>query len=568
MKPPNWTGDQNGIELQDPPVCMACIVDAEVDSEIAKESSKLSEEKITDQMVDLRTTASELLHQMRRATGFDEPTDSAKDKHMHFTPKQSIPGPKLDTVLEDPQKEKNLCDGVATTVEITSKNTPDAGKVSYAELPKPPFKRPTHVSISHPLEPSVSYTPSESRPLPKWMAYLPSIRHSTLAGTRNPTALIELPSQVRASVTIMPETSSKNSFQTSREQAAPLKKPPAAAGPVTIAESPAPSRPGTTVPSRRPSAFPFFQNPRAPMSPATESSWGPTAGPSSGMIPYSGVSSSRSSSVRPLVEKTQDRSVPSKEYINKYAPKFPDSARKLEICPVCDRPVEITGPDREQHHALRKSNQDTGSADAVRGFSSKPYHAACMTCRSCHLQFQPSESVSDWTWMDSKKCYHKACINPEVKPMIERLKRKMSLRQVRTQQQQQQQRDVEVVTTPIKQGKGEMRSELPLLERLRSTAGVIDTPASPRHNSLAGFFSTGSSASSPRNSPRPPTRNEGQARTILHQDRCAVCGLAFMSRDYVIGSGDKKAHERCAGKKRPQGTLPDLDAFEGRRSKI
>ena len=548
MKPPTWTGDQNGIELQEPPVCMACIVDAEIDSEIAKESSKLSKEKMTDQMVDLRTTASELLHQMRRASGFDEPADSAKDKHMHFTPRQSIPGPKLDTVLEDPPKEKRLYDGVAIPAEITS-----AEKVSHVEPPKIPFKRPTHVSISHPLEPSVSYTPTESRPLPKWMAYLPSNRNSTLAGTRNPAALIELPSQVRASVGIMPETSSKNSFQTSSEQAAPLNKPPAAAGSVTTVESPAPSRPGTSVPSRRPSAFPFFQNPRAPMSPATESSWGPTAGPSSGMIPYSGVPSGRPSSVQPLVEKAQDRPGPSKEYVNKYASKLPNSATKLEICPACDRPVEIIGPDREQH-ANRESNPDTRPADAVRGFGSKPYHTACMTCRSCHLQFQPSESVSDWTWTDSKKCYHKACINPEVKPIIERLKRKMSLRQVRTQQQQQQQpprqSDAGVETTPIGQGKGEMRSEPHLPERLRSTASVMDTtPASPRQNILSGFFSTGSS---PRNSPWPPTRNEGQARTTLHQDRCAVCGLAFMSRDYVIGSGDQKAHERCAGKKRPQ----------------
>ncbi|MCJ1353135.1 MAG: hypothetical protein MMC33_003120 [Icmadophila ericetorum] len=551
VKPPAWTGDPNGIELQDPPICMACIIDAEIDTEIAKEPNGIPEEKMKDQMVDLRTTASELLHQMRRTSALEGLSSSSRDRHMHSAPKKSMSRVGLDTVLEAPQKESKLYDGAATTSERTHTKTPKTELVHLTESPKILYTRPTYVSIFHPLEPSESYISSEHRPLPKWMVYLPSNRQSTIAGVRNPAAPMELPSQVRANLVQLSESLPKKQSQETCKTVAP---PPSSeangnAGSTTNVESPSPTWPATLNTSRRPSAFPFFQNPRPPMSPATESTWGPTMGPSSGMAPYIGIPSGRSSSVRTKPESVQEKSVPDKVHAIKSSAQILRSVKVLENCPVCDKAVDDCKLGRQHHRASEKSTPGTSSINIVRGCNSIPYHMACLTCHGCHVQFQPSESVSDWIWTDPKTCYHKTCLNPEVKPMLQSLVRKMSTRQVKTQQQHTDAGPLAAATNP-QQEKAAVRDDPPFPIKLRSTGNGPDFHGVSRHNILSSFFSAGSTASSPRNSPRPAAKNEVQPRAALQHDRCVVCGLAIISQDSVISTGKKKAHERCVRKKK------------------
>jgi len=106
MKPPSWTGASSGIDLREPPICNQCIGDwdkADKTGEEPKRSPDGNNGILAQQEEVLKSTASEVLHQMRRMNRIEESTGSVNED-------QSIS--KKRSRLED------KCNSKANTIDL------------------------------------------------------------------------------------------------------------------------------------------------------------------------------------------------------------------------------------------------------------------------------------------------------------------------------------------------------------------------------------------------------------------------------------------------------------------
>lgn len=197
----------------------------------------------------------------------------------------------------------------AFRVQTTTNGEPVTGR--------DPIKRPTHVSIFRPLDPNDSYRPSKTRPLPKWMAMLPSNRVKKTPNTpkwmahlpsnrvasshysRHPLLSAHLPSEFHSELPLQLQPQDNVNDQEPIRTSSSSTPPPVRTSPPnrspttttsTVTEFTRPSRSFTTPLPRatQSSPFPYFQNPRAPLTPAAESSWSGNT-PSPGLAPYTGL---------------------------------------------------------------------------------------------------------------------------------------------------------------------------------------------------------------------------------------------------------------------------------------
>lgn len=114
MKPPPWTGASSGIDLREPPICNQCIGDwdkAEETGEDAKRPQDGNDEILAKQAEALMSTASEILHQMRRMDKIEESTVNVEGDRSLSKKRSRLEG-KLDdkpnvSDLKMPKKAKH-----------------------------------------------------------------------------------------------------------------------------------------------------------------------------------------------------------------------------------------------------------------------------------------------------------------------------------------------------------------------------------------------------------------------------------------------------------------------------
>ncbi|MCJ1432180.1 hypothetical protein MMC27_001536 [Xylographa pallens] len=332
LKPPPWTEDRTGIELVAPPICDHCVDDWEIAEDTASSSKNpRPKEKLRVRTEDLNHASSDLLHEMRKAGHVDCHTSTLK-RESTTSRKRSRPEdtflPEID--LSKRQKNPRLTD-------VSEKDTSCCDRL---------ITRPTHVSLFKPLELEQSFSPVQSRPLPKWMSQLPSsrVKDSAVQTSSSP---VHFPSQREGCSKDDPVAVVKSL----KDNVTPLERPwplnqvsPACSSPaqelseselrVQRAQS-VPERP--RVPPKPLAAFPFFQNPRAPLTPAIESSWG--SAPSSGMTPYKGLPSATEKKT-PSPKGGRQEVLQSNEYNEKYSVQMlQNDSQPDKICPICEETI-------------------------------------------------------------------------------------------------------------------------------------------------------------------------------------------------------------------------------------
>ncbi|KAL9106516.1 MAG: hypothetical protein Q9187_008550, partial [Circinaria calcarea] len=322
LKPPKWSDDSGGIQLYETPLCKYCHEDWRYAENLAEHSAtprSSEEEQINDATVNLKRKRS-MLRRMSVSDDGSAGTGNVIDEAqiLHYGKHESVPSHRTEqpsklrkaVVKDDNMPELKRTSG-AFQVEITTNQKPAMDRDS--------IERPTHVSIFRPLDPNDSYSPSKPRPLPKWMtmlpsnrakktphtpkwmAHLPSNRVTSNHHSHHPLLPANLPSQFHSELPVQsqPQDSinDQESIPTPSEHCST--PPPACTFPPN--RSPAPttstlteftrlSRSFTTPLPRtaQSSPFPYFQNPRAPLTPAAESSWSGNT-PSPGLTPYAGL---------------------------------------------------------------------------------------------------------------------------------------------------------------------------------------------------------------------------------------------------------------------------------------
>ena len=518
MKPPVWTGKKKGIDLEKPPVCGYCSTDLEVveeiiqleqDSEVIKEpdeddtgKQRPSNSRGTDSTNPIQLSEKTLPH----VTELEEDTGSGETVEYEGTGREKR---KARTKHDDTIVKKRKDNRRGSTVqrekeqlEAARRASGDDDALEPSDDLSPPRLRPTHVSVFRPLDSTQSFSPSKTRLLPKWMAHLPSNRKRSPTDVRRPSAPVRLPSQatlVTAPPTPEPLPTPANAYHTPLEH-------PAEIGPV------AESIPGSQMSVARPvlttqlSSYPFFQNPRAPLAPAAESSWNAGGGGgSAGLMPFTPAGADTVIIRRPVLRNAQqDRSFLSMEYLEKYSPKPPtyeEKAPEAHICPVCETPVA-------EEESLKASN-------------SKTYHRSCFRCQICHEDYGEYGKMSEWMFLKQLP-YHQTCLSVRAKPLVERLKTRVSK---------------PLPPTPL-HIKSRPSSPLALAVSVPVRKSSLNAlrPRPEYLRELSAFFSTGKKKQLPKFG--------GIVET------CAGCGKGLTHLESVPGPSDTLFHAacmRCAG---------------------
>jgi len=373
-----------------------------------------------------------------------------------------------------------------------------------------------------PLDAEQSFKANKSRPLPKWMSQLPSnqVKESLL---RRPSVPVQLPSQVTPLGDIelanLPQTRSANPEPPGERP--PLEEKSSAGSETVGAEDGgalrterAQSYPERAISStRQASPFPFFQNPRAPLTPAIESSWGGTASP--GMVPYSGLypakdkaNTSPKSGLNSVLQST--------EYKDKYGSQTEEPVVLTEkSCPICEEAIDHSTDDDgpEANSRTTKQEQDQMIVD---GPNDSTYHVPCIQCRACRQPFRSKDSMSDWTWVGAASPYHRTCMVHGAKPMLERLRKRLSMTALASRHQGRQEAAIQMLP-------GLTRPSPDPVHLKRYTPDFMTGMKQPDYiKNLPSIFST-------RTGPEP----------------CASCGHALLETESVPGPNYTNHHVAC-----------------------
>ncbi|MCJ1284336.1 hypothetical protein MMC26_003667 [Xylographa opegraphella] len=479
---------------------------AEDDTSSAKPLQTGTKEKLRVRTEDLNHAASDILHEMRKAGHVDCYTSTPQHEST-VSGKRSRPEDKPDSGIDIPKRQKN--------VKLTDVSEKDMSTCDTQ------IKRPTHVSLFKPLELNQSFSPGQTRPLPKWMSQLPSSRmkdpaiqtssspveHPQREGCSKDGPAVEIKSKAD---NIAPLERSGPSNHLSPTCHSPAREFSEAEHRIQRAQS-VPERPKG--PPKPLAAFPFFQNPRAPLTPAVESSWG--SAPSSGMTPYNGLPSATEKKT-PSPKTGRQEVLQSNEYKEKYSVQMlQNDSQADKTCPICEETIASSTESDGTEWRQRLLPQDI-PGQLVMGPNDHAYHISCIQCRACRQPFRSKDSMTDWTWVGSSSPYHRTCMVQGAKPMLERLRRRLSMAGL----------------TPGPSSKPEPNAQmLPGLSRPAPHVMQLAKPASdvvpafkkPDYlKSLPSLFST-------RAGPEP----------------CASCGHALLSAESVPGPNVTKHHVAC-----------------------
>ena len=532
MKPPPWTEDRDGFDLHDPPICNHCVIDWEVAEDLAnrdKTPQDTSTEKWRDQAEDLGSSALEILRQVRRAAEMDgtkSPKRSSSNNLLEEGTQLKNDG---DSMRRARKKRKMSHEENALEHTAQPDQSLDSQSASYGRrhYPERTFNRPTHVSIFEPLNADCSFTPGKHRPLPKWMLQLPSncpvVMRSPSTPTRLPsqTLLLSGPatpelSPVSSIDAVSPTRSSPDgkvilagvSLQTNHEQKMP--------------EQNLQNRPERQIlPPKQLSSFPFFQNPRSPLTPAIESSWGQRV--SRGLDPYRELFQS-SDGTGPTTKSRRDTSFQSREYKDKYDIRSPDPDDEIsKICPICEEEVFYAKIDDGSLKKPKKLRE----LSIIDGLNGNLYHASCIQCRSCRRPFASTDSMIDWTWLGSSSPYHRTCLAQGAKPMLKRLKKRLSIAAITTKQIGNQ--EIAPHLLP-----GLTRPSPAVVQRKRSSTSIITAIKRPEYlPRMSSIFS----------------RNTGPSTAHVpigySPDPCISCGESLLFSESMQGPNGSIHHKRC-----------------------
>ena len=517
MKPPAWTGQKNGIDLEKPPVCGYCSADLKMVEEIvhSKHGSEASQESDEDdtrgiKLFESAVTESINLMQaseriLRRVTGEEAHLESTQTiEYKGKGREKRKQGMKHgDTIVKKRKDNRRGSIWKVQTekgqVEATRRPSGDDNVFEPTNELSPPRVRPTHVSLLAPLESTGSFNPSKTRALPKWMAHLPSNRKSSIASVRRPSAPVRLPSQV----TLISARPTPEPFPTPADAYHTPMEHPDNHGLVQGSRPRSQGFLARPAPTTRLTSFPFFQNPRAPLTPAVESSW--NAGSRlTGLMPFIPASTETVIVRRPVLRNARQRgSFLSMEYLEKYSPKPPgeEKALDVQICPVCKSAV--------------------AEMESLGGGNRKIYHRSCFSCQLCHEAFGEYGKMRDWIFLKQLP-YHQVCVSERAKPLVERLKIKVAKNALATP----------INEKPRSASPGAMRPSVPV--RKSSLNALRPRPEYLRE--LSAFFSTGKKQQLPKLG--------GIVET------CAGCGKSLTHLESVHGPSDTLFHAacmRCAG---------------------
>lgn len=144
------------------------------------------------------------------------------------------------------------------------------------------------------------------------------------------------------------------------------------------------------------------------------------------MAPYKGL---------PIIE---DNATPSPKNTRIQVPQSAQYSEKYSIraslpttqpgrnCPICEEAV-YSPSDNQVAGRLGKASQQGDRREVVQALNGCTYHITCVQCRACRLPFFPQDSMTDWTWVGSSSPYHRTCMVQGAKPMLERLKHRLSM---------------------------------------------------------------------------------------------------------------------------------------------
>ena len=467
------------------------------------------------QMGDLNFTASEVLHRMRRLNNVEEANLVLKHNHPR-SKKRSRSESRLDSKISDWKGMMRTEANEAIDQRKASDSTIAPSR--YFQSGDSTDLWPTFVSIFQPLESRESFQPVKLRALPKWMTQLPSSRVKDSL-MRRPSAPVQLSSQLKplellGSHSQAPSTSQFPSEQSTNRTVSPASPGTAyAANGTDIRAYRAQSYPEQCItPPKQVSAFPFFQNPRAPLTPAVESSWGTTASP--GMTPYTGLypikekKSSPKSALSGVLHST--------EYNDKYGVQIsePETTNK-GICPICEEQVEMPVHEHGKN-GYRRASKKTKNPEICTGPHGHLYHIGCIQCRSCRQAFHSNDSMTDWTWVGSSSPYHRTCMVQGATPMLERLRKRLSMSGMASKYHGRL--DAEGQMLP-----GLTRPTVNLLQQKKTNHEIITQMKKAEYiRGLPSLFSA-------RIGPEP----------------CASCGHALLLTESVVGPANTKHHLVC-----------------------
>ena len=160
-------------------------------------------------------------------------------------------------------------------------------------------------------------------------------------------------------------------------------------------------RRNTILPLTSPSHFPFFQNPKAPIVPSIDSSWGRCSQLKADLA-YPGF-------IRQLGDRSsisQPEPITTSEYTDRYVdtPQKAKEIRRAQVCILC--------------------GQSSSVDKFILAPNDKTYHCSCFVCRVCHNPHKPAEEN-----MDAYICFgvfpsHRRCISGGADAILTKLRKK------------------------------------------------------------------------------------------------------------------------------------------------
>ena len=451
---------------------------------------------------------------MRRFNNVDESNLVFKHNHPR-SKKRSRSESRLDNKISDWKSTKKTEAHEAIDERKASDST--APHSRYFQSGDSSDLRPTYVSIFRPLEPGESFQSSKPRALPKWMTQLPSSRVKDSL-IRRPSAPVRLPSQLKSlellnSRSQVPPTTHLPSERSSLRTVSSVSPGTAyAANGTDFRAYRAQSYPEQQItPPKQVSAFPFFQNPRAPLTPAVESSWGTTASP--GMTPYTGLYPIKEKKSSPKSGLSVLRST---EYSDKYGVQVsePETPNK-RICPICEEQID-TSAYESGNNGYRRASKKPQIPEICTGPHGHTYHIGCIQCRACRQAFHSNDSMTEWTWVGSSSPYHRMCMVQGAKPMLERLRKRLSVSGMASKYHGRPDAGAQMLP-------GLTRSTADLLQQKKVNHDFPTTIKKAEYmRGLPSLFST-------RVGPEP----------------CASCGHALSLTENVVGPANTKHHLVC-----------------------